>query len=303
MRFWLTTHSSIPIRQQLATQITLGVLTGDLPAGHRLPSTRDLARRFHVHANTVSGAYRELEKAGWLEFRHGSGVFVRKSKPSAKAGKDGELERLFAQFLRLARKTNASVSDVRSHVRQWLAMQPPDHFLLIEPDEELRAIVLHEISKVVDLPVLGAGFDACSDKEKLSSAALLVMAGKAEVMQKTLPNGKDCIILHARSVAGSLQPWMSSRKDLLLGVVSRWPGFLDTARTMLVAFGFQAESLVLRDARKSGWKQALQPCDAVICDSLMASAAPKSWRVLPFNLLADESIEELRKTHADLIAP
>ena len=284
-------------------QITLGILTGDLPTGQRLPSTRDLARRFNIHANTISGAYRELEKNGWLEFRHGSGVFVRKSKPAAKIGKGGELELLFAQFLRSARKVDVSVADVRSHVRQWLEMQPPDHFLLIEPDKELRAIVLHEITKAIDFPVTSAGFEACNDMEKLSSAALLVMAGKAGVVQKDLPGGKDCIVLHARSVAGSLQPWMASRKDVLLGVVSRWPGFIEAARTMLVAFGFQADSLVLRDARRPGWKQALQPCDAVICDSLMAASVPKSWRVLPFNLLADESLEELRKAHAFLAAP
>jgi len=303
MRFWLSTRSIIPIRQQLVTQITLGVLTGDLPAGQRLPSTRDLARRFHVHANTISGAYRELEKDGWLEFRHGSGVFVRKSKPVSKTGKGNELELLFAQFLRSTRKANASVAEVRSHLRTWISLQPPDHFLLIEPDEELRAIVVYEITKAMDFPVSSTGMEACNDMEELSSATLLVMASKAEQVQKALPSGKECLILNARSVAGSLQPWMASRKDALLGVVSRWPGFLDIARTMLVAFGFQADNLVLRDARKHGWKQALQPCDAVICDSLIASSVPRSWRLLPFKVLSDGSIEELRKMHIFLTTP
>src|SRR3954467_303418 len=76
MRFWLARNSEVPIREQLVTQITLGILSGDLPAGHKLPSTRELARRFRVHANTVSAAYRQLEDEGLLESRRGSGVYV-----------------------------------------------------------------------------------------------------------------------------------------------------------------------------------------------------------------------------------
>ena len=73
MRIWIARHSDVPVREQLVTQIRLGVLSGDLRAGQRLPSTRELARRFHVHANTVSAAYRELEKQRWVESRRGSG--------------------------------------------------------------------------------------------------------------------------------------------------------------------------------------------------------------------------------------
>src|SRR3954464_9291333 len=76
MRFWLARNSEVPIREQLVTQVTLGILSGDLEPGRRLPSTRELARRFRVHANTVSAAYKQLEDEGLLESRHGSGVYV-----------------------------------------------------------------------------------------------------------------------------------------------------------------------------------------------------------------------------------
>ncbi len=76
MRLWLSKSSDVPLREQLTTQIMLGIVSDDLRAGQRLPSTRELARRFRIHANTVSAAYRELAKQGWLEFRRGSGVYV-----------------------------------------------------------------------------------------------------------------------------------------------------------------------------------------------------------------------------------
>src|SRR5918997_502659 len=77
MRLWLSKNSEVPIREQLITQITLGIVSNDLKISERLPSTRDLARRYDIHANTVSAAYRELAKRGWVQFRKGSGVYVR----------------------------------------------------------------------------------------------------------------------------------------------------------------------------------------------------------------------------------
>ncbi|HET9479284.1 MAG TPA: GntR family transcriptional regulator, partial [Pyrinomonadaceae bacterium] len=69
MRIWLSKNSEVPIREQLVTQIVLGIVSNDLKVNERLPSTRDLARRYDIHANTVSAAYRELARRGWVEFR------------------------------------------------------------------------------------------------------------------------------------------------------------------------------------------------------------------------------------------
>jgi GntR family transcriptional regulator len=74
MRLWISKNSEVPIREQLVTQIVLGIASSDLRVAERLPSTRELARRYDIHANTVSAAYRELAKRGWVEFRKGSGV-------------------------------------------------------------------------------------------------------------------------------------------------------------------------------------------------------------------------------------
>jgi GntR family transcriptional regulator len=60
MRLWFSRGSEISIRDQLATQIMLSILSGELTPGQRLPSTREFARRFHLHANTISAGYRQL---------------------------------------------------------------------------------------------------------------------------------------------------------------------------------------------------------------------------------------------------
>jgi len=65
MQLWFARGNAVTIREQLVTQIVLAILSDDLRAGQRLPSTRELARRFRLHPNTVSAGYRQLKREGW----------------------------------------------------------------------------------------------------------------------------------------------------------------------------------------------------------------------------------------------
>ena len=60
MKIWLSKNSEVPVREQIITQITLGIASGDLVVGTRLPSTSEIARRYKIHSNTVSNAYQIL---------------------------------------------------------------------------------------------------------------------------------------------------------------------------------------------------------------------------------------------------
>lgn len=99
MRFWLTRTGEVSLREQLKRQILLGILSEDLPAGARLPSVRALARRYRVHANTVSPAYRDLRENGWLELRRGSGLYVRSP---GEAGQAHQIDAFLEKMLREA---------------------------------------------------------------------------------------------------------------------------------------------------------------------------------------------------------
>ena len=51
----------------------------------------------------------------------------------------------------------------------------------------------------------------------------------------------------------------------------------------------------MRDAKDKGWEKGLPETAAVICDSLTATRVPKQCRVVPFPLLAEASLAELRR--------
>jgi DNA-binding transcriptional regulator YhcF (GntR family) len=303
MRFWFARNADVPIREQLVTQVVLSILCGDLAPEQRLPSTRELARRFRLHPNTVSASYRQLEKERWVEFRHGSGVYVRKSKPDSPIPSNLALDQLIANLFRSARELGSSLSAIQSRLRQWLTLQPPDHFLLIEPDEELRRIVIAEMRQAVTFPVAGEGLDACSSPEKLEGAIPVVLPNKKDVVRRALPAGTELLALSFQSVPRSLNKWLPVPPDTLVGIASRWPGFLKLARTMLVAAGFDSDSLVFRNTSDSGWQRGLKQMAAVICDSVTAPEVPKGCRVISFSLISESASAELRRYQQFVIDP
>jgi len=295
MQLWFAHGTEISLREQLVTQVVLGILCGDLAAGQRLPSTRELARRFRLHPNTVSAGYRQLKRDGWVEFRHGSGVYVHESRPGVAPDSKLALDQMIGQLFRSARHKGVSLSDLRSRLRRWLDLQPPDHFLLIESDKELSRIAALELRQVVEFPVESCGLEELGNSEKLDGAIAVAFPTGADRVRRALPSGTELLALRFQSVPASLAEWLPAPSDALVGIASRWPQFLKMARTMLLAAGFHPHTLIFRDARKAHWQRGLRQAAAVVCDSATAAELPKALRILPFRLLADASLEELRR--------
>jgi DNA-binding transcriptional regulator YhcF (GntR family) len=293
MQLWFARGSEVSIREQLVTQVVLGILGDDLAPGQRLPSTRELARRFHLHPNTVSAGYRQLARDRWVEHRRGSGVFVRASRPEMADSSGLVLDQMIASLFRSARKEGVSLPVLRSRLRQWLELQPPDHFLLVEPDEELRRIVAAEILQAVDMPVRSCGLQDCGNA--VDGSIPVALPNRLAAVRQALPDRTELLTLRFRSVVSSLGHWLPAPSGALVGIASNWPDFLKLARTMLNAAGFHPDSLVFRDARKPDWRRGLKQTAAVLCDSVTAKELPPGCRAIPFSLLAESSIDELRR--------
>jgi GntR family transcriptional regulator len=295
MQLWFARGSEVTIREQLVTQVVLGVLSDDLAPGQRLPSTRELARRFRLHPNTVSAGYRQLERERWVEFRHGSGVYVRERKPELAASSELALalDQWIARLFRSARELGVPLSTVRSRMRQWLELQPPDHFLLIEPEEELRRILVAEMRQAVAFPVQSCGLRDCPKTP--DGGIPVVLPNRAAAVRQALPEGADVLTLQVRSVPTSLAEWLPAPSGKLVGIASAYPTFLTLARTILQAAGFHPDALVFRDARKANWQRGLLQTAAIVCDSVTATQLPKGCRAIPFPFLSESSIADLRR--------
>jgi DNA-binding transcriptional regulator YhcF (GntR family) len=300
MRLWFAHSSEVPIYRQLVTQVVLAILCGDLQPGDRLPSTRELARRFALHPNTVSAGYRQLEREGWTERRRGSGITVRANgnPPSTPEQKlEQRIDYHIAGFFRTARELGLPAAAVRGRVAEWLAAPPPDHFVLVDPDPELRRILLTELREATSWPVSEVAPQDCCHRAVLAGAIPLCRPSQAPLIRSALPRGVELVTLPIRSPNQWLNPWLPAPKGHLVGVVSHWPEFLEHARTMLIAAGLAPEVLLFRDAQNPRWRRGMDQVTAILCDSYTASlpTLPQKPYTIVFPLLADGAAGLLRE--------
>jgi GntR family transcriptional regulator len=279
MRLWLSKNSAASLRDQLATQITLGVISGDLKSGEKLPSVRELARRCKIHSNTVSAAYRDVEARGWLKVRKGSGVYVQDVR---EATEKSSLDELIESFLEETRRRGFSAAEVRTGLARVLGAAPIRRIIVIEPEPELGEILSAELSDHVSLPITAEICDAGAAVALMSRAHLL-------------PPGVPHHLLRMRSVPEYLQGQTRPAPHALIGVASSSPEILRRIRTILAAAGLDPEALAFRDARETGWRRGLNACEFVITDVVTARRLPAKCTARVFRVVSDASIADLRQ--------
>jgi DNA-binding transcriptional regulator YhcF (GntR family) len=296
LRLWFSPASEVPIYRQLFTQIVLAILSGDLKPGDRLPSTRELARRFSIHPNTVSAGYRQLTEEGWAEFRHGSGVYV-KTDAASPLTPEQVLDKHIAAFFRAVRELKLSSEAIRTRVAEWIAAPPPDHFLLIDPDPEAREILLSEIRQATSWPATAIPLEEAVYPQNVAGALGLCRPSKTKAVRAVLPAGVELITLQIRSANQWLAPELPSLQSKLIGVVSDWVDFREIAKTMLAAAGVDPDLLVVRNPRRPRWQRGLEQTGGIICDVLTAAKRelPKEPRIFVFSVLSDAGRAELRQ--------
>jgi GntR family transcriptional regulator len=300
MRLRFAPNPDVPLYRQLVTQVQLAILSGELRAGDRLPSTRELARRFAIHPNTVSAGYRELERDGWTELRHGSGVYVcAAAKDQQRRGNhtpEAQIDAYIAEFFRQAHELGLPTAALRTRIAEWVAAPAPDHWLLVDPDAELRQILVTELRSVTHREVHDCALTDCT-AETLAGAVACCRPSQERAVREAVPAGVELVALPITSANEWLVPWLPAPKGVLIAVVSHWPEFLDTARTMLAAAGVPVDALLFCDARRPGWHRGLASASGVLCDAYTASIGklPKGPQTVVFPLLAKNARELLEQ--------
>jgi GntR family transcriptional regulator len=119
MRLHISTKDAVPIYQQIVSQIKNMVASGRLRPGDEVPPIRVLAEQLLINPNTVARAYRELEAAGLLVSRRGSGTRVaEKGSPLAYAERLRVLTERVEGLLVEADHLDFTVEDVIELIRE-----------------------------------------------------------------------------------------------------------------------------------------------------------------------------------------
>lgn len=121
--------------QQIAEQVRGAMLSGDLPAGQRLPSENELADEYHVSRPTIREAMRLLAADGLVQPRRGAagGTFTSLPAPEAVAASLGET---FELWFRAGSTSAAEVEQARSWIERGCVRLAAEH----RTDADLLAI-------------------------------------------------------------------------------------------------------------------------------------------------------------------
>ncbi len=266
MKFWITKNSELAVREQLVRQVILAILSEDLKPREKLPSVRAVARRYKIHANTVSAAWHQLLEQGWLELRRGSGLYVRASRP-------GEpLDALLARLLTDARGLGYEPTEVLARLQRMIHPPKYGRIRIEDPEPAMKAILEAEI-----------GIDARDGSE-------LVVA-----LQTRLKPGSSAYVLRLRSVRGSLEGQPRPPKNAILTIVSASASFRQSSRAMLIAVGIEPDCLSEVDTGIDGWQDRVRAGSLAISDIVAAKLLPPGCPAKVFRIVADASIAELRQ--------
>ena len=126
MDITINVTDGVPIYRQIVNQVKYLVASGLLRPGEELPPIRTLALQLKVTPNTIVKAYGELETAGVIHKRQGSGTYVSEERPRlANRERQRTIERRIDALLAEAHQLNFTADDILRMVRERKAAMDP----------------------------------------------------------------------------------------------------------------------------------------------------------------------------------
>ena len=119
MDITISLTDGVPIYRQIVNQVKYLVASGLLLPDEELPPIRTLALQLKVTPNTIVKAYQELETAGVIHKRRGSGTFVSEGRqPLALRERRRIIEQRIDALLAEAHHLNFSHDDILRMLRE-----------------------------------------------------------------------------------------------------------------------------------------------------------------------------------------
>ena len=230
-------------------------------------------------------------KKGLVEFRKGSGFFAKKIDF---AGRQFDLETLTAHFLHEASQFGDSLEEIRKIFLEQLQRKQSHGFVVLEEDDDLRDILIYEVSLCTGERVTGMT-PADLNKDSRVSGKMVALADEKRKIERSIA---DCLYLKSRSIPEAMVGRKRPEEDSLIALVSGWDGFLEMAQTILLAVEIDPDSILTRSTHTENWEHGLSAASMLITDSLAARSFGDDPRLRVFPFLSDESISELRKLAA-----
>jgi DNA-binding transcriptional regulator YhcF (GntR family) len=297
MDFVLNRRGGVPLHDQLLAQLEMKILGGTIAPGQRLPSVRVLARRLGLHPNSVSGAYRDLEKAGHVELRRGAGVYVCRGTPSSIDEARG-LDEMIRLALSAAFRRGHSGAEIRAAVERWSRAAPPERVVIVDPRPETLELLAHEIRAGLRVPASGCTLEELEREPSLVSGALVLAFPYHAAAVSRLARGAPVDTVHVEALPAQEKAVVALPAGAMVLVVSRSPIVLQFAAAVIG--GLRGDELLVETrplSRRAEWTRLLPAADLALADTLAAPLLREAGvrRLLELRLLDPAALERVRE--------
>lgn len=290
----------VPVKDQLIEQIGLQIASGTLKPKDKLPSIRQLAQKLAIHHSTVTSAYNQLEEAGLLEIRQGSGVRVANRSLSGDSQKELSLEALFKQCLARAAESGLSREQVSQFAERMLKSKPIQRILVVDRNEDFHPILLAELSPKFDVPVQPITVEKLSKNSALLADSLIVTSFYHLYPVQSLDlDPTRFVVCTVEPGVDEMNALTELRSGSLLAIVSASKTLLKMANNMSAAI--RGEEVAVRCIGKEETTEiqyVMKHANLVFCDLPSEEAVKKVSGKVPvkvFRLYSDKTIELIKE--------
>lgn len=113
MKMIISNSSSVPIYEQIKSQIIEQIMNDELKEDDMLPSIRTLAKDIRISLMTIKKAYDQLEEEGYIKSITGKGTFVApKNTELAIEQAKKDIETYFTKGIEIAIKFKISREEI-----------------------------------------------------------------------------------------------------------------------------------------------------------------------------------------------
>lgn len=239
------------LHQQLVTQLSMLIASGQLAPGGKLPSVRQLAQRLGVHYNTVLTAYQSLCDDKLIESRQGSGYRVVALhshtglpmtplddwlSPVEKTP-DEHLTQMVQMFIQLARRYGFEREAIaHTFGREWDAVESlqATPVVFVDGNADILPVFESELSSLLGMPVQTATTDDLATwVDAPTTPLLLATRYHHATITERYPNLPTPLLLETNPNQADLQRIKELNEGDLVAVVSQSQIVLDMAGAMI----------------------------------------------------------------------
>lgn len=113
-------QASKPIYIQIADHLSSQIVRGEMKAGDKLPSVREMAIESGVNPNTIQRTYSEMERMEIVETKRGQGTFVTENEQVLQSLKIRLQADIIGGFVKSMEELGFSQEDMIQGLQQYL---------------------------------------------------------------------------------------------------------------------------------------------------------------------------------------